>query len=172
MKQVFYYDQTSKQLTHIGIVDDNADLPDNATFVQPQNGMFDPLTWTGTDWVGVSQAEWENNQPAPVSATLTTEQKFQAQLALQMATMQEKQAEFNAQVLSQLANTTPVTSTAPTTSEASATSVTSEAPVTPVASATSEAPVTPVTSTTSAAAVTPTTSTTSTATTSAATENK
>lgn len=76
MKQVFYYDETSKQLTHVGIVSDTADLPVNATFVQPQSGLFDPLTWTGTDWVGVSQAEWKNNQPAPVSVTPTAEQQL------------------------------------------------------------------------------------------------
>ncbi|AUV72532.1 hypothetical protein C1940_08650 [Lactiplantibacillus plantarum subsp. plantarum] len=76
MKQVFYYDQTSKQLTRIGIVSDTADLPANATFVQPQAGLLDPLTWTGTDWVGVSQAEWENNQPVPVSVTPTAEQQL------------------------------------------------------------------------------------------------
>lgn len=104
MKQVFYYDQTSKQLTRIGVVSDTADLPANATFVQPQAGLLDPLTWTGTDWVGVSQAEWENNQPAPVSVTPTADQQFQAQLALQMATLQKNQAEFNAQVLLQLAD--------------------------------------------------------------------
>lgn len=149
MKQVFYYDQTSKQLTHIGIVDDNADLPANATFVQPQNGLFDPLTWTGTDWVGVSQAEWENNQPAPVSVTPTAEQKFQAQLALQMATMQKNQAEFNAQVLLQLADlkesptsSATVTSATPTTSSAAVT------PATPSTSATSAAVETPASSAT------------------------
>lgn len=50
------------------------------------------------------------------------EQRFQAQLALQMATMQKKQAEFNAKVLLQLADTKEAA-----TSEASKTPVTSEA---------------------------------------------
>lgn len=79
------------------------------------------------------------------------EQRFQAQLALQMATMQKKQAEFNAQVLLQVADikkapSTPATSTAAETSATSATPVTSETPVTPVT------PVTPATQATSAAA--------------------
>ncbi|KZU45363.1 hypothetical protein [Lactiplantibacillus plantarum] len=119
MKQVFYYDQASKQLTRIGIVDDNADLPDNATFVQPQDGLFDPLTWTGTTWVGITREEWLVKQPAATPVAPTTDQKFQAQLALQMATLQKNQAEFNAQVLLQLADlkesATPVTSAMPTT---------------------------------------------------------
>ncbi|WP_181812656.1 DUF2977 domain-containing protein [Lactiplantibacillus plantarum] len=72
------------------------------------------------------------------------EQRFQAQLALQMATMQKKQAEFNAQVLLQVADikkapSTPATSTAAETSATSATPVTSETPVTPVTPATSAA---------------------------------
>ncbi|KZU59532.1 DUF2977 domain-containing protein [Lactiplantibacillus plantarum] len=72
------------------------------------------------------------------------EQRFQAQLALQMATMQKKQAEFNAQVLLQVADikkapSTPATSTAAETSATSATPVTSETPVTPATQATSAA---------------------------------
>lgn len=134
MKQVFYYDQTSKQLTRIGIVSDTDDLPDNATFVQPQAGLFDPLTWTGTDWVGVSREEWLAKQPAATPMEPTTDQKFQAQLALQMATMQKNQAEFNAQVLLQLADlkepATPATPTTPATSESSEAPAASEAPVT------------------------------------------
>ncbi|MCG0732275.1 prophage P1 protein 56 [Lactiplantibacillus plantarum] len=92
------------------------------------------------------------------------EQRFQAELALQMAAMQKKQAEFNAQVLLQVADIkkaaeTPVTSATPTTSEASKTPVTSEAAVMPVTSVTSEAAVMPVTSVTSETPATPATST-------------
>ncbi|MCG0638928.1 hypothetical protein IMAU80162_00670 [Lactiplantibacillus plantarum] len=72
------------------------------------------------------------------------EQRFQAQLALQMATMQKKQAEFNAQVLLQLADTKEtVTPAAPVTE---VTPVTSEAPAASEAPVTSEASKTPVTS--------------------------
>lgn len=73
------------------------------------------------------------------------EQRFQAQLALQMATMQKKQAEFNAQVLLQVADIkkAPATQATSTAAETSATSATPEAPAMPV---------TPATQATSAAA--------------------
>lgn len=134
MKQVFYYDQASKQLTRIGIVDDNADLPDNATFVQPQDGLFDPLTWTGTTWVGITREEWLVKQPAATPVAPTTDQKFQAQLALQMATLQKNQAEFNAQVLLQVADIKNASAT-PVIPE-SATPVAEVTTVTPAASST------------------------------------
>ncbi|MCG0894984.1 hypothetical protein IMAU10379_00409 [Lactiplantibacillus plantarum] len=87
------------------------------------------------------------NYVAPVTDAVkhqpSDEQRFQAQLALQMATMQKKQAEFNAQVLLQLADTketatseTPTTPTTPTTPATSAAPVTSATQVTPTAAET------------------------------------
>ncbi|MCG0810603.1 hypothetical protein IMAU10576_02738 [Lactiplantibacillus plantarum] len=96
------------------------------------------------------------NYVAPVTDAVkhqpSDEQRFQAELALQMATMQKKQAEFNAQVLLQVADIKKAAASAAT-SEASKTPVTSEAAVMPVTSVTSETPVTPVTPATSTAAV-------------------
>lgn len=85
------------------------------------------------------------NYVAPVTDAVkhqpSDEQRFQAQLALQMATMQKKQAEFNAQVLLQVADIkkAPATQATSTAAETSATSATPEAPAMPV---TSETPVT------------------------------
>ena len=94
------------------------------------------------------------NYVAPVTDAVkhqpSDEQRFQAQLALQMATMQKKQAEFNAQVLLQLVDTketvtpaTPTTQATPTEPTATPTATSTAAPATQT---------TPVTSTTSAAA--------------------
>lgn len=69
--------------------------------------------------------------PEVVKYQPSDEQRFQAQLALQMATMQKKQAEFNAQVLLQLADTKETA-----TSETPTTPVTEVTPVTPAASST------------------------------------
>lgn len=75
------------------------------------------------------QLEVDPNYVAPTPDAIkyqpSDEQQFQAELALQMATMQKNQAEFNAQVLLQLADIknvkapeAPVTSETPTTPEA------------------------------------------------------
>ncbi|WP_436644650.1 DUF2977 domain-containing protein [Lactiplantibacillus plantarum] len=82
--------------------------------------------------------------PEAVKYQPSDEQRFQAQLALQMATMQKNQNEFNAKMLLQLADIketeTPVASTVP------AAQATSATPTAPVAPAASETPVTPETS--------------------------
>lgn len=73
--------------------------------------------------------------PGVVKYQPSDEQRFQAQLGLQMATMQEKQAEFNAQVLLQLADLKEsLTSSAAVTPTTSAAPAASETPVTPTTS--------------------------------------
>lgn len=72
------------------------------------------------------QLEVDSNYVAPTPDVVkyqpSEDQRFQAQLALQVATMQKNQAEFNAKLLQQLADlktpSTPATAEVPASSEA------------------------------------------------------
>lgn len=116
---ILYFYDNNKAYDHSQVYTDDMQVPNplpaNATTVAPEQGLYGIPKWTGTTWVGITREEWLAQQSA-TPVTPTTEQQFQAQLALQMATLQKNQAEFNAQMLSQLANlkTSPVTPTSAT----------------------------------------------------------
>ncbi|MDP5372521.1 hypothetical protein QU585_10165 [Lactiplantibacillus plantarum] len=106
MKILYFWDSNFKLVNSIFYQNEEdmpSPMPSNATSVAPADGLYEP-SWNGSAWVGITREEWLAQQPAATPATPTTDQKFQAQLALQMATMQKNQAEFNAQVLLQLAD--------------------------------------------------------------------
>lgn len=110
-----------------GSVDYTGTIPDG--FIgDPQVGRYQLIN---------GQLEVDSNyvEPTPdvVKYQPSEDQRFQAELALQMATMQKNQAEFNAKVLLQMADIKNVKAPeAPTTSETQVTPTTSDVPVTPV----------------------------------------
>ena len=129
MKILYFWDSNFKLVNSIFCQNEEdmpSPMPSNATSVAPADGLYEP-SWNGSAWVGITREEWLAQQPAATPAAPTTDQKFQAQLALQIATMQKNQAEFNAQVLLQLADLKE-SATTPTTSSAAETPVTSETP--------------------------------------------
>lgn len=103
MKQVFFYDE-SNHFDHVELVEDNAELPANATFVQPNSGLYEPMTWNGTTWTSATKEEWKATLPKPSTPATTIEQTSQAALALQLASSTQAQAKLNAQILLQLAD--------------------------------------------------------------------
>lgn len=138
MKILYFWDSNFKLVNSVFYQNEEdmpSPMPSNATSVAPADGLYEPSR-NGSAWVGITREEWLAQQPAATPAAPTTDQKFQAQLALQMATMQKNQAEFNAQVLLQLADLKE--SVTPTTSPASSATpaATSAAAETPVTSAT------------------------------------
>lgn len=123
MKLLYYWDDNgafSKSVFYQTDADVPNPVPANATTVAPVNGLYDPK-WNGNEWVGITEADWMAQQPAPTPATPTTDQEAQAQLALQLAKTTQAQATFNAQVLLELADlkkpaaTTDATTTTDTT---------------------------------------------------------
>ncbi|WP_072557431.1 hypothetical protein [Lactiplantibacillus plantarum] len=117
---ILYFYDNNKAYDHSQVYTDDMQVPNplpaNSTTVAPEQGLYGIPKWNGTTWVGITRDEWLTQQPAATPVAPTNDEKFQAQLALQMATLQKKQSEFNAQVLSQLANlkTSPVTPTSAT----------------------------------------------------------
>lgn len=86
MKAVYYFDPETKLFTSIDLIEDTAEVPANATDIQPiaadGSGMYDPK-WDGSKWVGLTPEEFEEAhkddpkpdvpeiEPTPEQASLT-----------------------------------------------------------------------------------------------------
>lgn len=85
MAKILYYWDESKKLDHSEIFMTDADLPnplpETATFVAPDNGLYEPITWNGESWDGITQEAWLSQHPAPTPVP-TTEQQMIMQQAL------------------------------------------------------------------------------------------
>lgn len=99
MKAVYTWD-ADKHFNGIKMVADDYQLGQNETFKKPQDGLYEPISWTGADWVGTPKEVWEANQPK-VEVKPTQQQKLNAtttqQIAQLLATNQQ-QAKLNAQL--------------------------------------------------------------------------
>ena len=102
MKLIYFYND-QRQLDHSELVDDDYQLPANATDIRPQDGLYEPLTFTGSAWTGVTREEWLANQPEPEPVEPTEQDKINAQLMLTDAKNKSEQNNFNASILLQLA---------------------------------------------------------------------
>lgn len=91
---LYYFDDSTKRFLYTDVIDDDADMPKNATTVAPINadgsGMYAP-TWTGTNWVSMSQEEfqekYEQQQKPDDVPAITESQKQEAQYMLELAKM-------------------------------------------------------------------------------------
>ncbi|VDG18799.1 hypothetical protein [Lactobacillus backii] [Lactiplantibacillus mudanjiangensis] len=101
MKALYFYDE-NKEFDHIELVEDEAPIQERSTFVAPKNGLFEPITWDGEAWNGITEEEWLAAHPAPTPEP-TEQDKTNAQILLQVATNKTAQDQFNAQALLQIA---------------------------------------------------------------------
>lgn len=99
MKAVYTWD-ADKHFNGIKMVEDDYQLADNETFKKPQDGLYEPISWTGTDWVGTPKDVWEANQPK-VEVKPTAQQQLNASFTQQMAQLlaaNKQQAQLNAKL--------------------------------------------------------------------------
>lgn len=80
MKALYFYDE-NKEFDHIELVEDEAPIQERSTFVAPKNGLFEPITWDGEAWNGITEEEWLAAHPAPTPVP-TEEQQMVMQQAL------------------------------------------------------------------------------------------
>lgn len=61
------------------------------TDIQPPNGLYEPIHFNGSEWVGVSQKEWLANQPKEESTEIPLDEKDEliADLSIQLLEAQE-----------------------------------------------------------------------------------
>lgn len=91
---IYCFDEATKKFAYTDVIDDGAQVPENATTIAPINedgtGMYAPA-WNGTNWVPMSQEDYQENheqqqKPDDVPA-ITENQKQEAQYMLELAKM-------------------------------------------------------------------------------------
>lgn len=124
----YEFDPTKDNLyTGVAFIPQGAVLTPNQTFVKPEDGLYQPMRFNGTIWVGTPKEEWDKAHPAPVVkpnagqiaqantikevAQLKIEhsdqQTLNAQLMKENAELKvknETQDKLNANIMKQLAN--------------------------------------------------------------------
>lgn len=96
---IYYFDDT-KRFAYTDVIDDGAQVPENATMIAPVNadgtGMYAP-SWNGTNWVSMSQEEFQEKyeQQQKPDDVPDVSQKDE-QNAQQMLTLAKLQADVDA----------------------------------------------------------------------------
>ena len=96
MKQVYFYDNETKVFNGYDVIEDTAEIPANATTVEPVDsngvGLYDP-TWNENtnSWDSLTEKEWEKKYTVPeVKPEPTQKEQAAAQQMLLMADLQNK----------------------------------------------------------------------------------
>ncbi|MEK1316043.1 hypothetical protein HCY06_00215 [Limosilactobacillus fermentum] len=105
MKLVWKYDLATKGLIGNGIeVADDYVLQDGETFATPEEGLFPPITFNGTEWEGVTFEDWLKANPViPEPSKLQQVMMWQSQqiVLLQSTMMSQNQANVKLQATNQ-----------------------------------------------------------------------
>ena len=106
MKKVYFYDNSTKEFAGYDVIDDAAEIPANATTIDP-TGLYAP-TWNKNknSWDSLTKEEW--NQKHPVQASKPTQdQQTLSDLTKQVMQLQAaiaQQQKANASLTKQLMN--------------------------------------------------------------------
>lgn len=94
MKQVYFYDKATKAFAGYDVIEDTAEIPENATTVEPVDsngvGLYDP-TWNETtnSWDSLTEEEWKKKYIVPeVKPEPTQDQQTLASLTKQVMQLQ------------------------------------------------------------------------------------
>lgn len=88
-KAVYSWDKDNHFDT-IKLVEDDYQLASNETFVKPEDGLYEPITWNGSTWVGTAKEDWEAAHPATPAEPSEGNQALNL-LGQQIAKMQQQQ---------------------------------------------------------------------------------
>ena len=122
MKAIYLYDTTSREFKNSSMVDDNYVVQAGETEIKPDNGLYEPVTWNGTAWVGTDQAVWQAAQEAKQAELLKTNPELVPQPTVEQQQIADliksnaQQMALNAQLIKQLSTlqTSQATQTAQT----------------------------------------------------------
>lgn len=111
MKQVYFYDKATKAFAGYDAIEDTAEIPANATTVEPVDsngvGLYDP-TWNENtnSWDSLTEEEWKKKYTVPeVKPEPTQDQQTLAVLTKQVMQLQVanvQQQKVNASLTKQL----------------------------------------------------------------------
>lgn len=65
-KKIYFFEPANKAFSYFDIIDDDAQVPANATTVAPFDNEGKPLlnpTWNGSAWTGVDEETWRKSLP-------------------------------------------------------------------------------------------------------------
>lgn len=124
MKAIYKFDD-NKVFTGSDTVDDDYQVGINETEIKPTDGLYEPITWNGAQWVGTDQAIWQAAQDAKQAELLKTHPELAPQPTSEQQQLSEliknnaQQSTLNAQLIKQVAELKAqlVASTASTTQE-------------------------------------------------------
>lgn len=96
MKKIYFYNKDTKEFAGYDVIEDTAEIPANATTVEPVDsngvGLYDP-TWNETtnSWDSLTEEEWKQKHATPeVKPEPTQEEKAAVQQMLAVADLQGK----------------------------------------------------------------------------------
>ncbi|MYU70401.1 hypothetical protein FYM68_01365 [Lactobacillus salivarius] len=111
MKQVYFYDEKTKEFNGYDVIEDTAEIPANATTVKPVDnngvGLYGP-TWNENtySWNGLTEEEWKQKHAASEPKPEPTQgQQALAALTKQVMQLQAanvQQQKVNASLTKQL----------------------------------------------------------------------
>ncbi|MGK4058641.1 hypothetical protein AB0Y04_02760 [Loigolactobacillus coryniformis] len=108
MKAIYKFDD-NKTFVRSETVDDDYQATANETEVKPEDGLYEPLTWSGTTWVGTDKEVWQAAQEAKQAELLKTHPELAPQPTVEQKQLAEliksnaQQMALNAQLIKQVA---------------------------------------------------------------------
>ena len=70
MKFLYEYDPETKAFTHRIFEVEDGQTMENTTDIKPEDGLYEPITFDGEKWSGITQKEFiEQNPPEPEEPT-------------------------------------------------------------------------------------------------------
>ena len=109
MKAIYLYDTTSHEFKGAKLVDDDYVAIAGETEIKPTDGLYEPITWNGTQWVGTDKEVWQAAQEAEQAEMLKEHPEAVPQPTAEQQQISElikvnaQQAALNAQLIKQLA---------------------------------------------------------------------
>lgn len=110
MKAIYLYDTTSREFKGSKTIDDdNYVAQAGETEIKPVDGLYEPITWSGTEWIGTDKAIWQSAQEAKQAEFLETNPELSPQPTVEQQQLAEllksnaQQAALNAQLIKQVA---------------------------------------------------------------------
>lgn len=109
MKKIYFYNKATKEFAGYDVIDDDAEIPANATTIEPAGsdgaGLYDP-TWNENtySWNGLTEEEWKQKHPVQAPGS-TQDQQTLASLTKQVIQLQAaitQQQKVNASLTKQL----------------------------------------------------------------------
>lgn len=109
MKQVYFYNEKTKEFNGYDVIEDAAKIPANATTVEPVDingvGLYDPVWNENThSWNSLTREEWEQKHPVPNPKPTQTQQTLAAltKQVMQLQAANVQQQKTNASLTKQL----------------------------------------------------------------------